>query len=109
MTEEISAEICKQCGGCCKNYPFVELSKDEINLLERVTGLHSDVFTNPKGKAAEEFFLQFQDNGNCFFLNENNGSYSCSVYEVRPRVCRDYPSKPRQKEACAANRGRIFE
>jgi len=45
------------------------------------------------GKAVEEYFLQFQKNGDCFFLNENNGSYSCSVYEIRPEICKNYPSK----------------
>ena len=104
MENIISTEICNKCGTCCKNYPFVELSKNEINLLEQMTALHFAVFTNPKGKAVEEYFLQFKANGDCFFLNENNGSYSCGVYEARPGICKNYPSKPRQKEACYANR-----
>jgi len=100
-------EICKKCAECCKNYPFVELSNSEINTLEQLTELHFDVFTNPKGKAVEEYFLQFQENGDCFFLNENNGNYSCNVYESRPVICKNYPSKPQQKEVCEANRGKF--
>lgn len=104
MENILSNEICKKCGECCKNYPFIELSKNEILLLEQVTALHRDVFTNPKGEAVEEYLLEFQANGDCFFLNENNGSYSCGVYEARPGICKNYPSKPKQKEACYANR-----
>jgi len=106
MKNITSTEICKKCGECCKNYPFVELSKNEIHALEQATALHLGVFTIPKGKAVEEYFLQFQANGDCFFLHENNGSYSCGVYEARPEICKNYPAKPKQKEACYANRGK---
>lgn len=98
------SEICKKCAECCKHYPFIELSQNEIIELGKVTGLRLDVFANPKGKAVEEYFLQFKENGDCFFLNENNGSYSCGVYEARSVVCRNYPSKPRQNEVCDINR-----
>ncbi len=96
-------EICKKCAECCKHYPYVELSANEIIVLEQATGLRADVFTNAKGKVIEEYFLQFQENGNCFFLNENKGCFSCSVYEARPGICRNYPSKPIQKKACDEN------
>ncbi len=97
-----------KCAECCKNHPFVELSKNEINSLEQATGLHFNVFTNQKEKVFEEYFFKFQENGNCFFLNENDGSYSCAVYAARPGICKNYPSKPRQKEACDANREKFL-
>ena len=100
----ILSEICKKCGECCKNYPFVDLSENEINLLEKVTGLHPDVFTNGKMKEVEEYFLQFQSNGHCHFLNEKNGSFSCGVYEARPSICKNYPSRPVQQDLCDALR-----
>ena len=108
MENIILTEICKICAACCKNHPFVDLSKKEIHSLEQVTGLHSDVFTNPKGKVVEEYFLQFQENGHCFFLNENNGSFSCGVYETRPGICKNYPSKPMQKKVCDANSAKFL-
>ena len=104
MENVILSEICKKCAECCRNYPFIELSKSEVNLLEQVTGLKFDVFTNLKGKSVEEYFLQFQENGDCLFLNENNASYFCSVYKARPETCINYPSNIRQKEVCDANR-----
>jgi Fe-S-cluster containining protein len=106
MENPISSEICRKCGECCRNFPFVELSQTEIDEIEMVTGLPFDVFANKKGKAVEEYFLQFKENGDCFFLNETNGLYSCGVYETRSAICRNYPSKPRQHEVCAANRKR---
>ena len=30
----------------------------------------------------------------CFFLNEDN---TCSIYEVRPKACREYPHTDRKK------------
>lgn len=108
MENNIFREICKKCAACCKNYPFVELSQNEINELENVTGLHFNVFANQKGEAVEEYFLQFKENGDCFFLNENNGGYLCGVYEARSGICRNYPSKPRQNEFCDANRKMIL-
>ena len=97
------SEICKRCAECCKNFPFVDLSKKEMNSLEEVTGEHSDVYANQKGKGIEEYFLQFQDNGYCHFLNENDGNFSCGVYETRPGICKNYPSKLTEKVICDAN------
>ena len=104
MRNATSSETCTACAECCKHYPFVELSKTDIAALEKFTGLKLDVFTNPKGKAVEEYFLQFKDNGDCIFLNGQDNKYSCSVYEARSGICRTYPSTPIQKEACRANR-----
>jgi len=69
--------------------------------LEKVTGLHHDAFTNGKMMEVEEYFLQFKSNGYCHFLNEDNGSFSCGVYDARPAICRNYPSKPGQEDVCA--------
>lgn len=101
-------EICKKCAECCKNRPIVDLSSDEMILLEKATGLLFEVFTNRKGKDVEEYFLQFKDNGYCFFLNESNGSFSCDVYEARPAICQNYPSKPTQKNLCDANMAKFL-
>ena len=109
MKNIISTETCRKCAECCKHFPFVELSKYEIDLLEQVTGLRFDLFTNSKRKIVEEYFLQFRENGYCFFLNENNGSYSCGVYETRPGICKNFPSKPIQEEACHKLCGKFQE
>lgn len=100
MENVISTKICKKCGECCKQSPFVVLSKDEINTLEQATGLNPDLFTNPKGVDVDEYFLKFQGDGACFFLNESEDGYACSVYEARPEACKTYPSKAIQHKFC---------
>ena len=108
MDNIMSSEICKKCAECCKNHPFVELSKNEIKSLELLSGLHCDVFVNSKGKAVDGYFLQLKENGECFFLNENNGSYSCAVYEARPEICRNYPYNHKQQEVCDSNKEKFL-
>lgn len=100
----ITSEICQRCGECCRNFPFIELSRAEIHQLEELTGLTMEKFANPKGEESEEYFLQFKENGDCYFLNKTAGGYFCSVYEARPVKCRAYPSRPDQNEVCQANR-----
>ncbi len=104
MENLISSEICQRCGECCRNFPFIELSRPEIHKLEELTGLSIDKFTNPKGEESEGYFLQFKENGDCFFLKKTAGVYFCGVYEARPEKCRDYPSRTDQNEACQSTR-----
>ncbi len=101
-------KMCQKCAECCKNYPLIEISKNEIKSLELLTGLQFGILINSKSKAYEGYLLQFKENGDCFFLNENNGNYSCDVYEVRPEICKKYPSTLRQQEACLLNKGKLF-
>jgi uncharacterized protein len=108
MGNIVLSEVCNKCAQCCKNYPFVELSRNEIHEMEKLTGLPVDAFTDKKGEADGDFFLQFKENGDCVFLNDNNGEYSCAVYKARSGVCRNYPSNPGQKETCDANRKMVL-
>ncbi|MCP4180190.1 MAG: YkgJ family cysteine cluster protein [bacterium] len=100
MKNNISEEICQKCGACCKNHPYVEIFINEIHLLEKLTGLDLEKFINIKEKNNKEYFFKFQKNGDCFFLNNENGNHSCSVYESRPKICRNYPSTPEQIKTC---------
>jgi len=99
-----SSDICRKCAECCKDYCYVEVSQVEIEALEKFTGLRFDVFTDPKGNAVDEYFLKVKENGDCCFLNVNNGIYSCAVYEARGAICRNFPSDPSQHKFCDANK-----
>ena len=107
MKNSVTNETCKKCAACCKHYPFVELSPREISALEQETALHCDLFTNQKGDSGDEYFLQFKENGDCYFLNEKNGCFSCAVYAARPGICKKYPSIPTEKAACSQHWGRL--
>ena len=97
----ISSSACKKCSKCCQNFPCIELSKEDIKRLEECVGLSFEEFTNPKDKVfTEDYFLQFQKNGDCIFLEAKDGGHSCKVYSVRPKVCKSYPSNPKQKAFC---------
>ena len=104
MVSIISAKICGQCGGCCRHHPFVRLSKNEVSALKHATGLDSEVFADSRDTTVDEYFLQFKENGDCFFLIEHNGSYSCGAYAARPAICRSYPSEARQHQVCSDNK-----
>jgi Fe-S-cluster containining protein len=107
MENMITHAICKKCAACCKNYPFVRLSLHEIRELKKLTGLPYEIYSGRIDEAGEEYYLTFKENGDCFFLNENNGDYSCRVYESRSEICRNYPSMPSQNDVCNSNRGMV--
>ncbi len=98
----VLTELCRTCAECCKHFPFVELTEDEIGALSRETGLLADAFTNSKNTETEEYFLQFQKNGHCIFLTENEQEFSCGVYASRPGICTRYPSGTIQQDRCDA-------
>ena len=100
MENVISIDNCQKCAGCCKKFPFIELSQSEIDALAKATGLALDVFTISKEKDVAEYFMQFKENGDCFFLQEDKGCFSCAVYAARPGICARYPSNPKQQDAC---------
>ena len=108
MKDIISAEICKKCAECCKNHPFVTLSRAEIATLAKFTQWPVDQFANQKDESDRGHFLGFKENGHCIFLNKKNSGWSCQVYEARPEICRNYPSNAIQNEICHAKWGKIM-
>lgn len=104
QTETITLKTCRECGECCRHFAFAKLSQLEIESIEAFTGLHFSIFTYPIGEEGEGRFLKFRDNGDCFFLNKDEDAFSCLIYEVRAKVCRNYPSNKLQFEACDMHR-----
>ena len=77
---------CLQCGNCCKTASPVFTRTD----AERIAG-----FLGMKTGKFETTFLKPDHDGDlvpqqipCPFLNPD---YTCRVYEVRPKSCRNYP------------------
>ena len=101
-----SPDGCNNCGACCREFPFIRLSRNNIETLENFTGLASEEFTDSIDEAGEKRFMKFKENGDCIFLKMIDGAYSCGVYEARPPTCRDYPSTDIQRETCRAESGR---
>ena len=103
MSTRIDSETCQACGECCRRFPYVQLSRAEIDALVACTGMPPGSFADVKDEGAGEYFLRFREDGACVFLIEEGGSASCSAYEARPGVCRDYPADPDQDKRCEDN------
>jgi len=74
---------CKNCGLCCKDQP-ADTNPEEQKRIE--TKGFSDFLEDEDG--TELRWIKRKKDGSCFFLTEEN---KCSIYEVRPVVCRMVP------------------
>jgi Fe-S-cluster containining protein len=69
---------CMMCGTCCR-FRVIPLTKEDVRRLE--SGGHRD-FTTKKGELCLKRAM-----GRCVFSKDDK----CSVYELRPAVCREFP------------------
>ena len=83
---------CLECGNCCRTLGPRILQKD-IDRIAKFLGL------KPDGLVAK--YLRIDEDGDyvfksmpCPFLGEDN---YCSIYEVRPKACAEYPHTDRRK------------
>ncbi len=83
---------CLQCANCCKTTGPLFTEKD----IDRISK-----HLKMKPAAFEAKFLRTDEDGDkvlqqvpCFFLMADN---ACSIYEVRPKACREYPHTDRRK------------
>ncbi|MHA7609105.1 YkgJ family cysteine cluster protein [Elizabethkingia meningoseptica] len=91
--DEVFEEIdCLQCANCCKTTGPLFTEKD----IERIAK-----HLRLKPSEFESKFLRVDEDQDkilqslpCFFLMDDN---KCSIYEVRPKACREYPHTDRKK------------
>ena len=95
---------CKRCGKCCKNAwgdNTVSAFPGEVRAIAQATGLEwLDVARPMESHDVDErgeyhtfeWALQKQKNGDCKFLKDG----ACTIYEVRPLICRTYPMRLEQ-------------
>ncbi len=89
--EEFSRTDCLSCANCCKTTGPLFTGKD----IERI----AKHFKMKSGKFAEEYLRVDEDGDHvlkqvpCTFLGADN---YCSIYEVRPKACREYPHTDRK-------------
>ncbi len=83
---------CLDCGNCCKSISPAVKDTDIVRLSKYLKIKQSDI--------VEKYFLLDEDgdyvfrNQPCPFLGEDN---YCSVYDARPKACREYPHTDRVK------------
>ncbi|MCI4667661.1 MAG: YkgJ family cysteine cluster protein [Bacteroidia bacterium] len=91
--DEVFEEIdCLECANCCKTTSPLFLDKD-IDRIARHLGMKPSDFV-------EQYLHIDEDNdyvlnvAPCPFLGPDN---YCSIYEARPKACREYPHTNRKK------------
>ena len=90
--DEFDRTDCLQCANCCKTTGPLFTDKD-IDRIAKHLKVKSQHFT--------EQFLRMDEDGDfvlqsvpCTFLGPDN---YCSIYEVRPKACREFPHTDRKK------------
>jgi Fe-S-cluster containining protein len=91
--EEVFEETdCLQCANCCKTTGPLYTEKDIERISKHLRMKPADF--EAKFLRVDEDNDKVLQNLPCFFLNEDN---TCSIYEVRPKACREYPHTDRKK------------
>ena len=81
---------CTGCGGCCSN--ILPITEDEIRTIRNYIKRYN---------IKEQKRLLPTVNPNldmtCPFLDNSKKCDKCMIYEVRPRICRDFICDPKQR------------
>ena len=90
--EEFSRTDCLECANCCKTTGPLFTDSDIVRIAK---------FLREKPQQFIENYLRIDEEGDCVlkqvpcaFLGADN---YCSIYEVRPKACREYPHTDRKK------------
>ncbi len=73
-----------RCGLCCTL--LVRLGPDDIARI-RALGFNEDFFVDSTSRGDK---ILRRVNGYCRFLKIEEGIATCTIYESRPRICREY-------------------
>ena len=91
--EETFQEIdCLGCANCCKTTGPLYVEKDIERISKHLRMKPADF--EAKFLRVDEDQDKVLQNLPCFFLNDDN---TCSIYDVRPKACREYPHTDRKK------------
>ena len=80
---------CTQCGACCSN--LLPMTAEEIETIRKYIKKH-----NIKEHRHILPLAKPTLDSTCPFLDDSKSCEKCTIYEVRPRICRDFiccPSK----------------
>ena len=88
-----SCTDCLKCANCCKTTGPLFTDKDITRISKHLKLKPSD-FTHKYLKIDEDLDYVLKKVPCEFLLNDN----SCSIYDVRPKACREYPHTDRIKQ-----------
>ena len=93
LHDEVFSKInCLDCANCCKTTGPL-FTHSDINRLSKYLGLKPTQFIDTYLREDEDGDMVLKSTP-CTFLDENN---HCTVYEGRPKACREYPHTDRFK------------
>jgi uncharacterized protein len=100
LVGEIERKIdCTACANCCR-YSVVAVSREEIETIAEHLGTTPEEVarqhTESDPEAPETRVLRSEKDG-CVFLSGN----LCTIYEARPRACREFPRIARGRRSLA--------
>ena len=92
---------CERCPAYCCSYPVIRLTKADLRRLAKHLGLSIErtveKYTKPEeGKKKQRIMRHRKDEhygSVCRFLDRE--TRSCTIYEARPEICRDFPGTKR--------------
>ena len=83
---------CLNCGNCCKTTSPIFRDID-VKRISKKLKCSTKEFENTYLKRDEDEDLILKT-APCAFLSDDN---SCSIYDIRPQACREYPHTDRKK------------
>ena len=90
--DEFSKTDCLTCANCCKTTSPIFTDKD-ISRISRHFRLKEQKFIETYLHRDEDDFMVLKQ-APCAFLGDDN---ACSIYEIRPKACSEYPHTNRKK------------
>jgi len=91
--DEFEKTGCLACGNCCKTTSPIFTDKD-IQRISKFLKLKVADFISSYLKRDEDDFYVLKT-APCTFLDLNDNM--CTIYDVRPKACREYPHTDRRK------------
>ena len=83
---------CLECANCCKTSSPIFIEKD-VNRIAKHLNMKPGMFHEKYLMRDDEYDIVLKESP-CTFLADDN---SCSIYDVRPRACAEYPHTKRKK------------
>lgn len=91
--EEFSKADCLACANCCKTSSPIFTDRDIARISKRFR-MKEQQFIAQFLQRDEDDFMVLKE-APCTFLNENDNT--CTIYDVRPKACAEYPHTNRKK------------
>lgn len=82
---------CIQCGSCCSN--LLVMTAEEIETIHKYIKKH-----NIKERKHILPLAEPTIDMTCPFLDDSKSCEKCTIYEVRPRICRDFICCPSKRQ-----------